>query len=106
WRSRVGAPYPPDASTEKDYAVAVALRYNVASLSGFSLAGAADSGPVKPVLLQVETPTVLFSIEPAGDDDPLDQCDSHSRESFHQLTGLLNLTLFVDFPDNPDTCHK
>ena len=105
-RSRVGATYPPDASTEKDYATAVSLRYNVSSLNGFSLAGAPDSGTFNPWLLQVETPTIRFVIEPAQDDDPKDKCDTHSRESFHHLTALLNLTLFVDFPDNPADCHK
>ncbi len=105
-RSRVGATYPPDASTEKDYATAVSLHYNVSSLNGFSLAGASDSGTFNPLLLQVETPLILFDIEPAQDDDPKDKCDTHSRESFHHLTALLNLTLFVDFPDNPIDCHK
>jgi hypothetical protein len=105
-RSRVGAAYPPDASTEKDYATAVSLRYNVSSLNGFSLAGAPDSGAFNPLLLQVETPMIRFVVEPAQDDDPKDKCDTHSRESFHHLTALLNLTLFVDFPDNPADCHK
>ena len=52
YRSRLGATYPPDASTEKDYANAVSLRYNVSSLNGFSLAGAPDSGPFNPLLLR------------------------------------------------------
>src|SRR5208282_4121918 len=34
------------------------------------------------------------------------KCDTHSRESFHHLTTLLGLTLYVDFPDNPGDCHK
>ena len=43
---------------------------------------------------------------PAGEeDDPWDKCDTHSRESFHALTALLGLTLYVDFPDNPADCH-
>jgi len=105
-RSRIGPAYPPDAATENDYATAVSLRYNVSSLNGFSLAGATDSGAFNPLLLQVETPMIRFDIAPALDDDPKDQCDTHSRASFHQLAALLNLTLFVDFPDNPDVCHK
>ena len=105
-RSRFGAAYPPDASTEKDYATAVSLRYNVSSLNGFSLAGTLDSGEFNPLLLQVETPIIRFDIAPALDDDPRDQCDTHSRASFHQLAALLNLTLYVDFPDNPAVCHK
>jgi len=105
-RSRVGATYPPDASTEKNYATAVSLRYNVSSLNGFSLAGAPDGGTFNPLLLQVEASTVRFVIAPAQDDDPKDPCDTHSRESFHHLAALLNLTLFVDFPDNPADCHK
>jgi len=105
-RSRLGATYPPDASTEKDYATAVALDYNVGSLNGFSLAGAPDSGSFNPLLLQVETRTIRFVIAPAQEDDPHDKCDTHSRESFHHLTTLLGLTLYVDFPDNPGDCHK
>jgi hypothetical protein len=105
-RSRLGASYPPDASTEKDYATAVSLRYNVASLKGFSLAGAADSGTFNPLLLQVETPITRFVISPAQEDDPHDKCDTHSRESFRDLVTLLGLTLYVDFPDNPGNCHK
>ena len=105
-RSRLSASYPPDASTEKDYATAVSLRYNVSSLNGFSLAGTPDGGAFNPLLLQVETPITRFVIEPAQNDDPRDKCDTHSRESFHQLATLLGLTLYVDFPDNPADCHK
>lgn len=105
-RSRLGAIYPPDASTEKDYATAVSLRYNVTSLKGFSLAGTPDSGAFNPLLLQVETPITRFAISPAQDDDPNDKCETHSRESFHHLATLLGLTLYIDFPDNPGECHK
>jgi len=105
-KSRLGATYPPDASTEKDYATAVSLRYNVSSLTGFSLAGTPDSGAFNPLLLQVETPAIRFVIEPAQDDDPKDKCNTHSRESFRDLTMLLGLTLYVDFPDNPADCHS
>jgi hypothetical protein len=105
-KSRLGATYPPDASTEKDYATAVSLRYNVSSLTGFSLAGTPDSGAFNPLLLQVETPTIRFVIEPAQDDDPKDKCNTHSRESFRDLTMLLGLTLYVDFPDYPAECHS
>lgn len=104
-KSRFGAKYPPDASTEKEYASAVALLYNVSSLNGFSVAGAPDSGAFNPLLLRVETTTLRFVIEPSQDDDPNDKCDMHSRESFRDLTTLLGLTLYVDFPDNPADCH-
>jgi hypothetical protein len=106
FRSRLGPQYPPDASTEKAYATATSLRYNVSSLNGFSLAGTLDSGTFNPLLLQVETSTIRFIIAPAQEDDPHDKCDTHSRQSFHDLTTLLGLTLYVDFPDNPDECHK
>jgi hypothetical protein len=105
-RSRMGMSYPPDASTEKDYATAVSLRYSVNSLNGFSLAGTPDSGTFNPFLLQVETPIIRFVIDPAQQDVLADKCDTHSRESFHHLTKLLGLTLYVDFPDNPSDCHK
>jgi len=105
YRSRAGSAYPPDPSTEKDYVTAVSLLYNVTSLSGFSLAGAPDSGTFNPLLLQVETPIISFMIHPAHDPDPADKCNTHSRESFRDLTKLLNITLFVDFPNDPSECH-
>jgi hypothetical protein len=105
-RSRIGAAYPPDASTERDYATAVTLRYNVSSLNGFSLAGSPDEGAFSPSLLRVETTTIHFMIVPTRRDDPMDKCDTHSRESFRGLTTLLGLTLYVDFPDNPADCHS
>jgi hypothetical protein len=105
-RLRFGPAYPPDPATEKDYASAVSLRYNVSSLNGFSVAGAPDTGTFNPVLLRVETPLIRFDIAPAQDDDPNDKCDTHSREAFHHLTALLNLTLFVDYPEDSADCHK
>jgi hypothetical protein len=105
FRSRAGSVYPPEASTEKDYVTTVSLRYSVASLNGFSLAGSPDSGTFNPLLLQVETPVLNFVIHPAYDPDPTDRCNIHSRESFRDLTKLLNVTLFVDFPNDPSECH-
>jgi hypothetical protein len=105
-RSRAGSVYPPDASTEKDYVTSVSLRYNVTTLSGFSLAGTPDSGSFNALPLQVETPTITFVIDPAQVDDLADLCSTHSRESFHDLTKLLNVNLFVDFPNDPDKCHN
>jgi hypothetical protein len=105
-RSRFGATYPPGPSTEKDYASAVSLRYNVSTLNGFSLSGTPDSGAFNPLLLQVEVPMIRFVIVPTQFDDPKDKCDTHSRESFHDLTSLLGLTLYVDYPDNPADCHS
>jgi hypothetical protein len=105
-RSRAGSAYPPDATTEKDYVTSVSLRYSVATLSGFSVAGTPDSGSFNPLLLQVETPTITFAIDPAQVDDLADLCSTHSRESFHDLTKLLNVTLFVDFPNDPNLCHN
>jgi len=105
YRSRVGSTYPPDVSTEQDYATAVSLRYSVSSLNGFSLAGTPDSGHFDPLLLQVDTPNINFMITQAHDDDPADKCETHSRQAFHDLTKLLSLTLYVDFPNNPSECH-
>ncbi len=105
FRSRAGSSYPPDAATEKDYVTSVSLRYNVATLSGFSLAGVPDSGSFSPLPLPIETPTINFDIDPDQVDDLSDLCSTHSRESFHDLTKLLNLNLFVDFPNDPDRCH-
>ena len=105
YRSRAGSVYPPDAATEKDYVTSVSLRYSVSTLTGFSLAGAPDTGAFNPLLLQVDTPTVNFVIEPAHDPDPADKCNTHPREAFRDLTKLLNLNLFVDFPNDPSSCH-
>ena len=105
YRSRAGSAYPPDASTEKDYVTSVSLRYSVATLNGFSLAGSPDSGVFNPLLLQVETPIINFAIDPAHDRDPADHCHTHERETFRDLTKLLNVTVFVDFPNDPGECH-
>jgi len=105
FRSRAGSVYPPDASTEKDYVTTVSLRYSVTTLNGFSLAGSPDSGAFNPLLLQVETPTISFVIYPAHEPDPTDLCNTHSRGAFRDLTKLLNVTLFVDFPNDPAGCH-
>jgi len=105
-RSRVGASYPPDASTEQNYATEVSLLYTVSSLNGFSLAGTPDAGTFNPLLLQLESPTIRFAIEPAQFDDPKDLCHTHSREGFHDRTKFLGLTLYVDFPDDSADCHK
>ena len=101
-RSRAGSTYPPDASTEMEYATAASLRYTVASLSGFSLSGTPDTGTFNPLLLQVDTPIIRFGIEPNEDDDV---CFTHSRQAFHDQVQLVGLTLYVDFAENPIDCH-
>jgi hypothetical protein len=102
-RSRAGSTYPPDASTEMDYATAFSLRYSVGTLNGFSLSGTPDTGTFNPLLLQVETPAIRFVIEPTEGDDV---CNTHSRQAFHDLVQLVGLTLYVDFADNPSDCHN
>jgi hypothetical protein len=102
-RSRFGDTYPPTA--EQNYVTAISLVYNVGSLNGFSLSGTPDAGTFNPLLLQVDTPTINFLIEPAALDDPNDRCSTHSREAFRDTTKLLGVTLYVDFPDDPDSCH-
>ena len=104
-RSRVSATYPPEPATEKEYATGVSLRYSVTSLTGFSLAGTPDRAAFNPFLLQVETPTIRFVIDPAHEPDPADKCNTHSRQSFHDAATLLSLNLYVDFPESPSTCH-
>ena len=106
YRSRAGSAYPPDASTEKDYVTAVSLRYSVTTLTGFSLAGSPDSGTFNPLLLSVKTPIIKFIIEPAHDPDASDQCHTHAREAFRDLTKLVNVSLFVDYPNDPSECHS
>ena len=104
-RSRVSATYPPEPATEKEYATGVSLRYSVTSLTGFSLAGTPDRAAFNLFLLQVETPTIRFVIDPAHDPDPADKCYTHSRQTFHEAATLLALNLYVDFPESPSTCH-
>jgi hypothetical protein len=105
YRGRAGATYPPDASTEKDYVTSVSLRYSVTTLTGFSLAGSPNNGAFNPLLLRVETPTINFLIEPAHDPDPADKCHTHEREAFRDLTKLVNVTLFLDYSNDPSECH-
>jgi|SRR5271166_3149653 len=105
YRSRAGSAYPPEASTERDYVTSVSLRYSVATLAGFSLAGSPDSGTFNPLLLRVETPTINFVIDPAHDPEPGDKCHSHEREAFRALTKLVNVSLYLDFPNDPSECH-
>jgi hypothetical protein len=105
YRSRAGSTYPPDASTEKDYVTSVSLRYSVTTLTGFSLAGSPDSGTFNPLLLSLKTPIIKFIIEPIRDPDASDKCHTHAREAFRDLTKLVNVTLFVDYPNDPSECH-
>jgi hypothetical protein len=105
YRSRAGSVYPPDPSTEKDYITSVSLRYSLATINGSSLAGSPDSGTFDPLLLPIENRQINFAIDPAKDRDPADKCHTHERESFRDLTTLLNVTLFVDFPNDPGECH-
>ena len=104
--SRVGDTYPPPASTQGNHITAVSLRYTVSSLTGFSISGTPDTGTFNPVPLNVETPLVRVVIEPAQLDDPLDQCETHSRESFRDLVKLLGITQFVDFPNYTSACQQ
>ena len=105
--SRVGSiSYPPDASTEMDYVSAISFRYAVPTLAGFQLTGKQDVGAASlPKLLQLDTPTVRFEINPA-DADPRDSCHTHARQAFRDVTHLLGLTLYIDFTDSPSDCHK
>jgi hypothetical protein len=106
FRSRVGTKYVPEATTEQNYATNVSFRYTVGSLNGFSLAGTPDTGTFNPLLLQLDTPTIRFAIEPAQMDDPADRCNTHSREAFRDTVKFLGLSLFVDFPNDSEDCHK
>jgi hypothetical protein len=104
--SRVADTYPPVAATQDNHITTVSLRYTVSSLTGFTLAGTPDTSTFNPLLLQVETPLVRVVIEPAQMDDPLDLCDTHSRESFRDLVKLLGITLYVDFPNYKPACQS
>jgi hypothetical protein len=102
-RSRASSTYPPEMSTEKEYATAASLRYSVTSLEGFSLSGTPDIGIFNLLALQVDTPHIRFVIDPNEDDDV---CNTHSRQAFHDVMQLVGLNLYVDFADNPSDCHN
>ena len=104
FKAGVGLNYPP--TTEVEYATEISLIYEVNSLSGFSVSGTSDSGAFSPLLLTVDTPLIRFAIEPSEFDDPTDPCNLHSRASFHDLTKLLNLKLYIDFPNDPPECRE
>lgn len=101
--SLVGSAYPP--TMVDDHATAVSLQYSVGSLNTFQLAGNVDSGSFPPFVLKLDTPAINFVIAPAHDDDPADKCLTHARQAFHDLTKLLGVTLYVDFPNSPSNCH-
>jgi hypothetical protein len=103
-RSRFGDVYPP--ASEQNYVTAVSLVYNASSLNGFSVSGTPDAGTFNPLLLQLDTPTIRFLIEPAMLDDPTDRCSIHSREAFRDTVKLLGVSLYVDFPDDSGSCHN
>ena len=105
YRSRADTKYPPDASKEKDYVTSISLRYNVTTLTGFSLAGTPDSGSFNPLLLSVVTPVIHFGVEPLHAPAPADKCHTHARQAFRDLTKLINVSLYVDFPNDPDGCR-
>lgn len=107
YNSTVGSSPPPTSSngTTKPWASAVSLQYSVGSFNTFQLAGTPDSGAFPPLPLQVDTPHISFIIVPAHDDDPGDPCHTHDRRTFHELTKLLGVTLYVDFPDSPASCR-
>lgn len=103
-RSRAGSAYPPAASTEKDYVTTVSLRYSVERLSGFFLAGRPDDPSAFP-RLPVEPPGISFMIQPLPG-QMMEECNLHVREAFRDLAKLVNVKLFVDFPDDPSACRE
>ena len=105
--SRVGPTYPPEASTEQNYATAVALRYSVSSKTGFQLAGTPDvGGAFKPLLFELSTGTMRFTIDPLEVHLHDEDCHAHARTAFHDMTTLVGLALYIDFPESPADCHK
>ena len=54
----------------------------------------------------MDTPAIEFAIDATWDTDPVtNACHVHERETFHELTKLLNLSLFLDFPSDLSTCR-
>ena len=58
-----------------------------------------------PLLLQVDTPVINFVIDPVAAPSPSDKCHTHEREAFRDLTRLVNVTYFLDFPNDATDCH-
>jgi hypothetical protein len=96
-----------------EYATSMYLHYNIASLSGASLAGTTDSGNGISYTSSADGYLAIQIL--ASGDDPDDQphCHLHSKLAFHALVKLLDLTSFVDIepfdplcilkdPQNPD----
>jgi hypothetical protein len=102
-RNRAGSAYPPAASTEKDYVTAVSLRYRVNAPGGFFLAGKPDdNSPFN--RLPVEPPIISFVVQPLPG-QMMDECNLHAREAFRDLAKLVNLKMFVDFPNDLSACR-
>jgi hypothetical protein len=107
YASRVSSTYPPDASTEQEYASAVSLRYSVSSKTGFQLKGTPDvGGDFKPLLFEVRVPAIRFTIDPIEAPLQDEPCHNHAREAFHDVAQLVGLKLYVDFPGSPADCRK
>jgi len=105
--SRVGATYPPDASTEQNYVTAISLRYSATSRTGIQLSGTPDEGgSFKPILVEANVPALRFTIDPVEVHLHDEECHFHAREAFKDVTHLVGLTLYIDFPDSPAECRK
>jgi hypothetical protein len=105
--SRVGPTYPPDASTEQDFVTAISLRYSATSKTGLQLAGTQDEGGAfKPLLMEANVPALRFTLDPVEVHLHDDECHLHARQAFKDVTHLLGLTLYIDFPDSPVDCEK
>lgn len=105
--SRVGPTYPPGPSTEQNFVTAISLRYSATSKTGIQLAGTQDEGGAfKPLLMEANVPALRFTIDPVDVHLHDDDCHLHAREVFKDVTHLLGLTLFIDFPDSPADCHN
>jgi len=83
--------------------VTVSLRYRVDTLSGFRLTGRPDDDRAFNSF-PVETPVMSFAIQPLPG-QMMDECNLHAREAFRDLAKLVNVKLFVDFPNDPNACR-
>jgi len=87
----------------KPWATGVSLQYSVGSLNTSQLAGTPDSGTFPTFPLQVDTPQISFILEPLHY-DPSDKCYPHEKHAFHDLTTLLGIMLYIDYPNSPPGC--
>jgi hypothetical protein len=105
YRSSAGPnPHPlANGVQAREWATGVSLLYSVGSLNTSQLAGTPDSGTFPTYSLQLDIPHISFILHPVKYDQS-DKCYPHEKRAFRDLTGLLGITLYLDYTDSPSNC--